>query len=144
MEKVSIQAIEAYFTEKPDQVLPVCYRNASYVFYESDGTTHEALHPDLFPHGVLGFPVTPGRSIATDKKYMPGGSLVFVTGQQRQREGEPVPFSAFAIDQDTGGAIRENHIDFFQGAGPDAEEKAGLLKDDHGRVYLILLREDAS
>lgn len=139
--EISIQAIEDYFAAHPEQILATCFRNASYVFYATDGETHADLHPDLFPHGVLGFPVTSGRSIATDKKYLPGGTLFFVVGEQRRRGETGQTFSAFALDQDTGGAIRENHIDFFQGAGPAAEERAGLLKDHSGRIYLLVHKE---
>ncbi|MDJ0841047.1 MAG: murein transglycosylase A [Acidobacteriota bacterium] len=139
-EKISMQAIEAYFAEKPEEVKRVCYANSSYVFY-SRGRVVDRLEPRHFPPGVLGFPVTTRRSIATDKRYFPGGMPAYIEGVQRQQSGEPHPFGAFVIDQDTGGAIRENHIDFFQGAGDDAEHNAGLLKDETGRVTFFLIKQ---
>ncbi len=143
-EEISVQAIEAYFAEFPEEITRVCYLNPSYVFYQAEGEPVDALQPEHFPHGVLGFPVTTLRSIATDKRYFPGGGLFFLEGMQRTTDGEPQPFSGFAVDQDTGGAIKEAHIDLFQGAGPEAEARAGLLKDESGRLYLLVARQEFS
>lgn len=138
--EISMQALAAYFQKHPEELERVCFQNPSYVFYATDGTQHEQLEGDQFPNGVLGFPVTTRRSIATDKRYFPGGGLAFIRGEQRGLEGAARPFSAFVVDQDTGGAIRENHIDWFLGAGEQAEHDAGLLKDAAGEVYFLLLR----
>ena len=140
-EAISIQAIKEYFNANPSEVERVCFLNKSYVFYQTDGQYWDRIHADMFPTGVLGFPVSPKRSIATDKRFFPGGALAFIQGTQRKEEGDPLPFSQFVIDQDTGGAIRRGHIDFFQGAGPQAEADAGLLKDEHGRLFFLVLRE---
>jgi len=142
-EAISMQAIGTYFAENPAEVQRVCFANRSYVFYASDGKRHARLEPEFFPHGVLGFPVTPKRSIATDKRFFPGGALTFVSGQQRRRDGSKKPFSAFVLDQDTGGAIKGAHVDFFLGAGEAAAEDAGLLNDPHGRVYFLVIKETA-
>ena len=141
---ISIQAIKKYFAANPNEVTRVCYANKSYVFYQLSGSGSSEITPDLYPHGVLDFPVTPRRSIATDKAWFPGGALMFIEGQQRIESGQPQAFSLFAIDQDTGGAITENHIDLFQGAGPQAETDAGLLKDHQGKVYMLLIKENRS
>ncbi len=137
---VSMQALAAWFKTHPEDLQRVCFENPSYVFYRTDGIQHEALEHDQFPNGVLGFPVTTRRTIATDKRYFPGGGLAFIRGEQRGLEGPARPFSAFVLDQDTGGAIRENHIDWFLGAGDQAEHDAGLLKDAAGEVYFLLLK----
>ena len=143
-DRISMQAIGTYFGEHPEEVERVCFVNESYVFYTSDGKVIPELGLEHYPPGVLGFPVTPRRSIATDKRYFPGGMLAFVQGNQRQLDGQPASFSAFVLDQDTGGAIRQNHIDYFQGAGDDARTKAGLLLDEQGRVFFLLLKEKAA
>ena len=141
-EEISMQAIGTYFEQNPAEVTRVCYQNRSYVFYTSDGQTHAELKPEFFPSGVLGFPVTPKRSIATDKRFFAGGGLAFVSSSQRQLDGTQQPFSAFALDQDTGGAIKGAHIDFFHGAGERAAEDAGLLNDSQGRVYFLVIKEN--
>lgn len=141
-EKISIQAIEEYFAKRPDEVKRVCYANASYVFYQA-GEVIDKLEPQHFPPGVLGFPVTTRRSIATDKTYFAGGMIAYISGVQRVESGAaPESFDAFVVDQDTGGAIRRNHIDFFQGAGDQAQADAGLLKDEAGRVYVLLIKPE--
>ncbi|CAM2070742.1 Peptidoglycan lytic exotransglycosylase [Sulfidibacter corallicola] len=143
-ENMSMQALTAYFRDNPDDIARYCFQNESYVFYQSDGVTHRDLRPELFPHGSLGFPVTTRRSIATDKKLFPGGGLAFIRGMQHQSQGPPQPFSGFVLDQDTGGAIRENHIDVFMGAGDEAEALAGRLKDKRGEVFFLVLKKPGS
>ena len=139
-EEISIQAIQRYFEKHPDDVHRVLNLNKSYVFYDFDGRFYAAIEPDMYPTGILGFPVTPKRSIATDKKFFPGGALAYIQGHQRLPEGGTKAFAGFAIDQDTGGAIKYAHIDVYQGAGPEAEAMAGLLKDDFGRLFFLLLK----
>lgn len=141
-DEISIPAIKQYFSNHPGEEQRVCMLNASYVFYTWDGQVHEGLNHDIFPHGVLGFPVTPKRSIATDKRLFAGGGLAWLSARQRDGEGETRPFSGFVIDQDTGGAIQGAHIDFFLGAGPEAEKDAGLLLDEGGQVYFLVARPE--
>lgn len=139
-EDMSMQALSAYFAANPDAVERFCYQNPSYVFYQWDGKTYRELKPDLFPHGSLGFPVTTKRSLAFDKKYFGGGMLAFVSGVIQRSDTQAEPFSRFALDQDTGGAIRENHVDVFMGAGDAALNQAGFLKDRQGAVYFLILK----
>lgn len=138
-DEISMQALDAWFRNYPQDMWDVCFDNPSYVFYTTDGVAYAKIEPELFPHGVLGFPVTTRRSIATDKRFFPGGGLAFVQGVQRGKEDEGL-FSAFVLDQDTGGAIRNNHIDWFLGAGEEAEHDAGLLKDETGKVFFLILK----
>ena len=83
---------------------------------------------------------TPQRSIATDKRWFPGGGLAFIAGRQRRADGTSTPFSGFVLDQDTGGAIRGGHIDFFVGIGDAAGEDAGRMRDRQGRLYFLVAR----
>ncbi len=140
---ISIPAIKAHFARVPDDEMRVCLINQSYVFYEWDGTIHETVDLSHYPHGVLGFPVTPKRSIATDKRLFPGGALAWISSKQRHLDGSATPFSGFVIDQDTGGAIEDAHVDFFLGAGVEAERDAGLLMDDNGQVYFLVAKKAA-
>ncbi|CAM2011312.1 MltA domain-containing protein [Acanthopleuribacter pedis] len=143
-ENMSMQALSDYFAANPDEVARWCFQNPSYVFYQSDGRTYPDLQPDLFPHGSLGFPVTTKRSLAFDKKYFGGGMLAFVQGTIERSTADREPFGRFAIDQDTGGAIRENHVDVFMGAGDEALRDAGFLKDKQGHVYFLILKPKIS
>jgi len=139
-DEVSIQAIWAYFEREPNAVAPLCFENPSYVFYRQGGAPAATIEPDQFPHGSLGFPVTPERSLALDKRWFPGGALALLRGEMAQGDGPPRPFSAFALDQDTGGAIRGGRVDFYLGAGEAAGEIAGRLNDEAGQLYILIAK----
>lgn len=138
-EQLSMQAIDAYFTAHPEDIERVCFMNPSYVFF-SASEARRRLTPDLYPHGVFDFPLTTRRSIATDKRWFPGGGLAFMAGRQRHADGTSTPFSGFAVDQDTGGGIRNGHIDIFLGVGAEAGENAGRMRDREGRLYFLIAR----
>lgn len=138
-DELSMQAIDAHFTAHPEDLERVCFMNDSYVFFSASGP-HARLTPALHPAGVLGFSLTPRRSIATDKRWFPGGGLAFIAGQQRRADGASTPFSGFVLDQDTGGAIRGGHIDIFLGIGAAAGEDAGRMRDRQGRLYFLVAR----
>jgi membrane-bound lytic murein transglycosylase A len=146
-EELSLQSIGKYLEANPDQLMPLCFQNPSYVFYSMKRTQDRDLKPDMFPHGSLGFPVTTTRSIAMDKRYFAGGGLFFIQGQQvieashrpDQVKGQNV--QGFVIDQDTGGAIRGGHFDFFCGAGPKSKALAGKLNDTQAIIYQLVLKE---
>jgi membrane-bound lytic murein transglycosylase A len=133
-EEVSLQTIRAYLREHPRELQEVLRYNESYVFFRwvEEG-----------PLGNLAFPITPGRSIATDQHYYPKGGLAFlVTEQPRLDEAGRVlgwhPLHRWVLSQDTGGAIRgPGRIDLFCGTGVEAEDLAGRLKQP-GTVYFLL------
>ena len=88
--------------------------------------------------GALGVPVTAGRSIAIDPKFIPLGAPVFLT--------TTMPNSATSLNrlmmaQDTGGAIRGGvRADFFWGFGNEAGEMAGKMKQK-GRMWVLLPKD---
>jgi len=96
------------------------------------------------PHGSLGFPVTPYRTIATDKSLFPRAAVVFMDvdvpasgpGGVGKRH-----FASFVLDQDTGGAIRAaGRADLYFGVGDEAENLAGR-QSSVGRMIYVLLKE---
>jgi membrane-bound lytic murein transglycosylase A len=51
-----------------------------------------------------------------------------------------VPFSGFALDQDSGGAIRAaGRCDLYLGIGPEAGELAGRAQNE-GKLYYLFLK----
>ena len=82
-------------------------------------------------------PLTPGRSLAVDRRFVPLGTPVFIDTT------DPVDGLAMRrlmLAQDTGGAIRGAlRGDVFFGWGPDAERSAGLMRQT-GRMWLLLPR----
>jgi len=132
---LSLQTLLRYFERNPQQVPRYCWRNDRFVFFQE--------RPGG-PYGSLNEPVIPFRSIATDKEVFPRACLAFInTRLPRVYDGriEVLPFSSFALDQDTGGAIRAaGRCDVYMGIGPAAEAVAGRTGAE-GTLYYIFLRE---
>jgi membrane-bound lytic murein transglycosylase A len=91
--------------------------------------------------------LTPGRSIALDRRLFPLPALGYVESWKPLLDGTGriggwEPFSRFVVGQDTGGAIRgPGRADFFWGNGPYAEVAAGHMQH-RGRLYLLVLKSD--
>ena len=79
------------------------------------------------PSGSLGVELTPGRSVATDPRVVPMGSIGYLVTPTYQR---------FVVSQDTGAAIKGAHADLFLGGGAVAEETAGRTKEG-GTLYIL-------
>ena len=136
-EDLTLPVLLEYFEQNPkalDEYLP---KNNRFVFFkETDGAPAT---------GSLGYPVTAGRSIATDKSVMPPGAIALINLPlpQRNEAGnlEASSTSRFVLDQDTGGAIKgAGRVDLFVGTGTEAGEIAGLINDT-GELYYLLIKE---
>jgi membrane-bound lytic murein transglycosylase A len=133
-EEVSMQSIRRWLEEHPDDAPSVFATNASYVFFqkiEGEG-----------PLGAEGIPITPGRSLAVDRKHWPLGVPLWLdTEAPAAQEGQPDrPLRRLVIAQDTGGAIRGPiRGDVFWGAGDEAAAIAGRMKHA-GRLWVLVPR----
>jgi len=132
-EEMSLQSIKAYLRSHPQEVGELLASNPSYVFFRivEDG-----------PLGALAVPLTPGRSIAVDRKHFPDGALCLVQTRlplvEEDRVSGWAKTSRLFLIQDTGGAIRGlGRADLFFGYGPKAEAAAGRLKEE-GRLFVIV------
>lgn len=135
--ELSLQTLLRYFAAHPDKVNYYCLQNDRFVFFkERPGG----------PFGSLNVPVTPYRSIATDKEVFPRACLAFLTTSLPTTYGNSVqvaPYSGFALDQDTGGAIRAaGRSDVYMGIGPQAEATAGRTGAE-GALYYIFAKENS-
>lgn len=136
---ISLFTIRKYFDRHPDELNQYLGHNESYIFFRE---THDG------PYGSLNAKVTPMRTIATDKTVFPRGAMAFLdTRLPKLVDGyrlAPRPYRGFALDQDTGGAIRSaGRCDVFIGTGPQAERIAGHTKFE-GRLYYLFLKEAES
>lgn len=135
--ELSLPVLIEYFEQNPEALDSYLPRNNRFVFFkETDGAPAT---------GSLGFPVTAGRSIATDKSIMPPGAIALINLPlpQRHPNGDLVitPTSRFVLDQDTGGAIKgAGRVDLFVGTGTEAGAVAGLINDT-GTLYYLFLKE---
>ncbi len=115
LEDVSLQSIKAWLQKNPSRVDEVLNYNESLVYFKErvQGAT-----------GALGLALTPKRSIAVDRSFIPLGSMLYMSAEVGKREESGVVFA-----QDTGGAIKGAvRADLFLGSGSEAMEIAGVLK----------------
>jgi membrane-bound lytic murein transglycosylase A len=134
-EQMSMQAIRAWLAANPAQAPAMMAKNPSYVFFTE-------LAAASGPMGAQGVPLTPGRSLAVDRKYLPLGAPVWIDTTASEPEGDQ-PLRRLMVAQDTGGAIRGAvRGDVFWGAGSRAEHLAGHMKSP-GRLFILLPRDFA-
>ena len=133
-DKISLSAMIDYFKRYKDQIAMYIRRNPRYVFFKKEGGP---------PLGCLNEPVTPLRSIATDKSIFPRASVTFISTTLPQTMGTMVVnrlYSGFALDQDAGGAIRApGRCDVYMGVGDMAGKLAGQTYQE-GRLYYLFLK----
>ncbi|HKL25868.1 MAG TPA: murein transglycosylase A [Desulfuromonadales bacterium] len=134
-DQMSMQNIRAWARDNPDRVDELLGQNPSYVFFRD-------LGEDIYsPPGALGVPLTPGRSLAVDPRYIPLGAPVFLATTW---PGTDRPLQRLMSAQDTGGAIKGRvRSDFFWGMGEQAGSFAGRTKQEV-RLWLLLPREDGN
>ena len=132
-DELSLPAIRRAWKKNPEQIESLIHKNENYVFFqEYDG--------DTWPAGSLGVPVTPERSLATDKSIFPRGAVVLVDTDTVTLSRGSRSFVQFMVDQDTGGAINApGRADLFMGIGPTAEILAGGQYAE-GKLYYFFLK----
>lgn len=135
-EEMSMQKIRSYLASHPEEVSAILNYNTSYVFFKTETEG---------PLGAIGEPLTPGRSIATDRRLFPAASLCYIETRQPRIDAaggihQWDPLARFVLNQDTGGAIvGAGRADLFWGSGPYAEIAAGHLRHD-GKLYFLVLK----
>jgi membrane-bound lytic murein transglycosylase A len=113
--EVSLQTIRAWLTANPSRMDEVLNYNDSLVYFKERNQAAT---------GSLGLELTPNRSIAVDRKYIPLGSMVYLHSNIAKNE-----LATTVMAQDTGGAIKGAvRADMFLGFGERAMSIAGELK----------------
>jgi len=131
--QISAQGIKKWLYESPHEIQTVLNQNDSYVFFRElsgDG-----------PIGGQGVPLTPMRSLAVDKRFVPYGAPVWVDIALND-EGLPGnSLKKLMVAQDTGAAIRGPvRGDVFFGYGERAEHMAGH-QNNKGKYYILLPKD---
>ncbi|MCE5264414.1 MAG: MltA domain-containing protein [Deltaproteobacteria bacterium] len=123
---LNLKAMIDYFKAHPDEIDRYINENPRFVFFTSGKGD---------PRGSLNEPVTPFRTIATDKTIYPRAMLAFVSADLDRPVG-------FVLDQDTGGAIRAaGRCDVYMGAGDPAGELAGGTYRE-GQLYYLFIKPE--
>ncbi|MGB0554138.1 MAG: murein transglycosylase A [Alphaproteobacteria bacterium] len=120
--------IRDWITRNPSKAETLFARNPRYIFFREisgDG-----------PIGAQGVALTPRRSLAVDRKFIPLGLPIWLDtvwpGQDER------PLRRLMVAQDTGSAIKGPiRGDFFWGYGKDALAEAGQMKSP-GQYYIFL------
>jgi membrane-bound lytic murein transglycosylase A len=129
LKDVSLQSIKKWLKNNPSRVDEVLNYNKSLVYFKqrTQGAT-----------GALGLELTPKRSIAVDRKYIPLGSMLYLHAKVNDENLSRVVFA-----QDTGGAIKGAiRADLFLGSGEQALEISGHLKSALNLWILLPKREE--
>ncbi len=130
-EQVSLQSIRAWLEAHPGEAQSVMNQNPSFVFFRE----LTGARSDMGPPGAMGASLTPLRSAAVDRSYIPMGAPLFIDTT------DPLDGTAWqhlVVAQDTGGAIKGPvRADIFFGWGAEAEARAGKMRAQ-GRAFVLL------
>jgi len=134
--QMSMSSMIAYFKDHPNEVSEYTGLNPRFVFFRIE---------DGPPRGSINEPVTALRTIATDKSIYPRACLAFLSTTLPRAIGSDVsqdPYAGFALDQDTGGAIRApGRCDVYMGQGDTAGRLAGQTYRE-GRLYYLFIKPE--
>ena len=128
-DEVNLPSLKAWLRAHPADAKSLMDQNAAYVFFREvsgDG-----------PEGAEGIPLTPGRSLAIDPKFLAYATPIWLDIESPEN-GKRI--RRLVIAQDTGSAIKGPvRGDLFWGYGPEAEAMAGRMRS-RGSYYLFLPR----
>ncbi len=139
-ENISMQSIRHYLENHPEEMEEIFNYNPSYVFFRE---------VEEGPIGFLGVPVTPYRSIATDRRLFPKGALCYIETElpifeKNNNLKEWKKYKGLVLNQDAGGAIRTpGRMDLFTGHGKESEWVAGHMKQE-GMFYFLIKKSVVS
>ncbi|WP_425407088.1 murein transglycosylase A [Hwanghaeella sp.] len=126
--QASWDGIRGWIERNPNKATALLAENPRFIFFrEIDGEG---------PIGAEGLALTPGRSLAVDRKFLPMGVPLWLETNWPSEKDKPL--NRLMVAQDTGGAIKGPvRGDFFWGYGSEALKYAGRMKST-GRYYLLL------
>lgn len=124
----SMHGIKSYLREQGSaRMAELMNYDESYVFFRE------------MPEGPLGseeVPVTALHSLAVDRDLLPPGSAVLFDIKKSQASGNSCShITSLALAQDTGGAIKGAHVDWYVGAGEKAAALASAMNNS-GLIYI--------
>lgn len=99
-----------------------------------------------FGDGVKGYKLVPYRTIAVDPKTIPYGTVLYIPeaiGTTLQiSDSVSIIHDGYFFAGDTGGAIKQNHIDVF--TGKDNSHPFAFVKSNAGKVFTAyIVKNDA-
>jgi membrane-bound lytic murein transglycosylase A len=133
-EEMSMDKIRDFMEANPDEGKELRRKNRSFVFFQE---TSLAAHEECI--GAQGVPLTPGRSLAVDKKIHIYGTPIWVDAEFPIESEKPeTPFRRLLVAQDTGSAIvGPARADIYFGYGEEVGQIAGRIKQFGQFVMLV-------
>lgn len=130
---VSMQTIRQWLESAPaDESRRLREANQSYVFFRE---LDDLPDPELGPYGADSVQLTPGRSIAVDRRFYAMGAPLWLAIPAV--EGRTEEIHRLFVAQDTGGAIKGPlRADIFVGSGLRAGDEAGRLRAEGEMIAL--------
>jgi membrane-bound lytic murein transglycosylase A len=133
-DNASKKAIKRYLESQPKKGNELMHENKSFVFFQKLRS--------LIGLGTQGMALTPGYSLAIDKKWIPiGAPLWLTTTIPNEHNNDKKQFQRLMIAQDTGGAIKGlMRGDIFWGSGKKAAFLGENMKNS-GHYWLLLPKQ---
>lgn len=137
-EKMSLKAIKDWvLSHKEEKVRELLEQNPSYVFFQPRSAAPVS--------GTAGVPLLPMASVAGDRSIFPMGTPILAEVPLLNADGtwSGAHQLRLLIVLDTGGAVKQNHLDLYHGMGPRAGTEAGHYKH-FGRVWKLGLKDSST
>lgn len=112
------RAVRAWAVQNPERIDELLAANPRVIYFREEPLPD----PAVGPRGAMGWPLTPGRSVAVDPRFMPHGTLLWIDSTQPL---STEPMRRLVLAQDSGSAILGAvRADFFWGWGEAAFAQA--------------------
>jgi len=133
-EEMSMDKIRDFMEANPDEGKELRLKNRSFVFFQE---TPLGAHDECI--GAQGVPLTPGRSLAVDKKIHVYGTPIWIDAELPIESEKPeTKFRRLLVAQDTGSAIvGPARADIYFGHGEEISHIAGRIKQ-YGQFVMLV------
>jgi membrane-bound lytic murein transglycosylase A len=133
-EEMSMDKIREFMAANPEEGKALRQKNRSFVFFRE---TPLSAHDECI--GAQGVPLTPGRSLAVDKKIHIYGTPIWIDAEFPIESEKPeTKFRHLLVAQDTGSAIiGPARADIYFGHGEEISHIAGRIKQNGDFVMLV-------
>lgn len=137
-EKMSLKAIKEWVLANDEAtVRELLEQNPSYVFFRPSAAAPVT--------GTAGIPLLPMAAVAGDRSILPMGTPILAEVPLLNADGSwsGMHQLRLLIVLDTGGAVKQNHLDLYHGMGYRAGIEAGHYRH-FGRVWKLGLEDSAT
>lgn len=129
-EQVTMPLLRQWLYDHPNDMWKLMWENPSYIYFRE-------MAGD--PVGTEQVPLTPGRSLAVDMRFIPLGAPVFIDTVLPETPDAPITIHRkLMVAQDSGSAIKGPvRGDIFFGYGAAAEQVAGRMRAGGGMFVFL-------